>query len=778
MPPLKVCKHAFLIAADDLVFIAPVDALMAAAWMTAVTWRIVRLGAWKFHVPLWLLDADGALSFAALLFDGVLFVCASRGPIMNANERNRICGPLLVFRVLCLGILQVTVATGFAGLVVYHVVLCAMGKERELSSLPGPLEEGWGAAEPPSFPELAHATSWLTVVLNMLKLVFSYVWTCEFALLAYVSMRCLTNAFGFAAVVVTAIPQQGFHKLAGSRVMQKAKQVALRCSGFGAGTKNDILNAVTMAVMEGFGDMSLEKIVPSDVAFGLLLVMTEQGQGFIAPTDDEARVRIQQGSDMEAALLVDPEGQRCSVATVRACTLGSSSRTVKCLANQNAVDRKAMESILHFDPFARGMYGYSVSLLTEATRPGTSIITPGRLFQALYNYRPALGLMRLFRWRREEEGGSCCFLRGATVGDTFGANEYALRRAVGETSNAELKFGNWKTGGVGCASPFAVLVDHERRELIITIRGTLNIQDAMVDLGAAPEFFDPFGVSRPGERRDPPFNDDSGLFVHAGMKHVAEDTWKQLQARRLLHDVSDVGELQDYDVVCVGHSLGAGVACILAMIVWQQMPNLRSRIRYVGFEPPGGLLSASLAHKTAEMGWISVTCGYDMIPRLSVKAMQCLREDVLYELSRCHRSKFQLTALLIGGLIKYSRFLFCVKRPLSRLFECVGGGPLTSSTHVRENETIHVAARINDISWFNQLHPAGRIVYCKPLSEEWQACGLYPRASSWQAEWVEASMLQRVILSYRSMEMHLPPVIKDAYKLAAERIGVNKSSPS
>ena len=43
---------------------------------------------------------------------------------------------------------------------------------------------------------------------------------------------------------------------------------------------------------------------------------------------------------------------------------------------------------------------------------------------------------------------------------------------------------------------------------------------------------------------------------------------------------------QDFDIVCVGHSLGAGTATILAIMLKQEYPNTKC----FAFSPPGGLL--------------------------------------------------------------------------------------------------------------------------------------------------------------------------------------------
>jgi sn1-specific diacylglycerol lipase len=43
---------------------------------------------------------------------------------------------------------------------------------------------------------------------------------------------------------------------------------------------------------------------------------------------------------------------------------------------------------------------------------------------------------------------------------------------------------------------------------------------------------------------------------------------------------------ETYDLVLVGHSLGAGTAAILAILLRQEFPNLHC----YAFSPPGGLL--------------------------------------------------------------------------------------------------------------------------------------------------------------------------------------------
>ena len=67
---------------------------------------------------------------------------------------------------------------------------------------------------------------------------------------------------------------------------------------------------------------------------------------------------------------------------------------------------------------------------------------------------------------------------------------------------------------------------------------------------------------------------------------------------------------RDYDLVVVGHSLGAGTAAILAILMHDQFPELHC----FAFSPPGGLMSASCVEQTKSF-ITSVVVGKDVVPR-------------------------------------------------------------------------------------------------------------------------------------------------------------------
>ena len=78
---------------------------------------------------------------------------------------------------------------------------------------------------------------------------------------------------------------------------------------------------------------------------------------------------------------------------------------------------------------------------------------------------------------------------------------------------------------------------------------------------------------------------------------------------------------------------------IIIIIIIIIMCSQVAGARYVGFEPPGGLLSKRLSEQTASLGFLAAVCANDWIARLSVRAVQDMRERVLDALGECDRSK-------------------------------------------------------------------------------------------------------------------------------------------
>ena len=120
-----------------------------------------------------------------------------------------------------------------------------------------------------------------------------------------------------------------------------------------------------------------------------------------------------------------------------------------------------------------------------------------------------------------------------------------------------------------------VLIDHEENAIVVSFRGTLSLSEAITDVNCAPE---PVVVC--GEEG----------FVHVAMMKGAE--MAMLELEELLLAVAEF--YPEYRMRTVGHSLGAGVAVLLAVRMKEKHPELPIESWVFGCP---GILSLNLARK-------------------------------------------------------------------------------------------------------------------------------------------------------------------------------------
>jgi len=168
---------------------------------------------------------------------------------------------------------------------------------------------------------------------------------------------------------------------------------------------------------------------------------------------------------------------------------------------------------------------------------------------------------------------------------------------------------------------FCLAWAHERRWLVLSVRGTVDWRAVLTDVAAHPA---PVG----------------GGFAHEGMLRAARTVLERAlpSIRRLLH------ERPDYSLVCAGHSLGAGVAVLAALLlrsgghvtdsadVTEDPPALRETTAYAIAAPP--LLSPKLAEECQPWA-VSVVRGRDFISRLSVFQV----DRLVFELTQASAAK-------------------------------------------------------------------------------------------------------------------------------------------
>ncbi|XP_026207558.1 sn1-specific diacylglycerol lipase beta [Anabas testudineus] len=170
--------------------------------------------------------------------------------------------------------------------------------------------------------------------------------------------------------------------------------------------------------------------------------------------------------------------------------------------------------------------------------------------------------------------------------------------------------------------PFFVALDHKKEAVLVAVRGTLSLKDVLTDLSAECENLPIEGVS-------------GACYAHKGMCQAAGYIYKKLVNDGILNQAFSIAP--EYKLVITGHSLGAGTAALLAILLRSSFPTLQC----YSFSPPGGLLSKALADYSKDFV-VSVVLGKDLVPRLSIPNMEDLKRRILKMVSNCNKPKYRI----------------------------------------------------------------------------------------------------------------------------------------
>ena len=204
---------------------------------------------------------------------------------------------------------------------------------------------------------------------------------------------------------------------------------------------------------------------------------------------------------------------------------------------------------------------------------------------------------------------------------------------------------------------------------------------------------------------------------------------------------------ESFALVLVGHSLGAGTASILAMLLRPQYPDLHC----YAFAPPGLL---SLPAAIFSRSFItSVVLGKDVVPRLGLYQMKFMQQDILAALQFSTDPKWKV----IG-------------------FACC---PPPSSKDAEEEQICQAVefwrkrSRVSgeDVACGSLLVPPGKIMHIVRSHPE-----QHPdqRQAVHQALWSENQDFQEILISPVMVQDHLPHNLLTALQSLLQRTGPPK----
>uniref|UniRef100_A0A672M662 sn-1-specific diacylglycerol lipase n=1 Tax=Sinocyclocheilus grahami TaxID=75366 RepID=A0A672M662_SINGR len=298
--------------------------------------------------------------------------------------------------------------------------------------------------------------------------------------------------------------------------------------------------------------------------------------------------------------------------------------------------------------------------------------------------------------------------------------------------------------GSSSSSKLSILDHHKREAVLVAVRGTLSLKDVLTDLSAECENLSVEGVS-------------GTCYAHKGICQAARYIYKRLVNDGILSQGFNIAP--EYKLVITGHSLGAGAASLLAVLLRSTHPTLEC----YAFSPPGGLMSKALADYSKQFV-VSVVLGKDLVPRLSIPNMEDLKRRLLKMVSNCSKPKYKI---LMHGC----------------WYELFGGTPDDFPTELenRREEALSqpllgeeslLVQRSNTYQSLSSddspshpthlpLYPPGRILHITEDGPARRHCFSQVR---YRAEWSSETSFRNVLISPRMIADHMPDVVLHALR--------------
>ncbi|XP_035779280.1 diacylglycerol lipase-alpha-like isoform X2 [Anopheles albimanus] len=402
--------------------------------------------------------------------------------------------------------------------------------------------------------------------------------------------------------------------------------------------------------------------------------------------------------------------------------------STKFLALNAVTDYEHFQSVIRYMYFAQGAYGWPMYLMSHSST----------------------GVCQL-----ASELRYCCCRRNTVdvVDDNCCFCNYAALKKMLEVGEVEVIYATYHVD-IG-ETPFFVAIDYNCSKIVVSIRGTLSMKDVLTDLNAEGE---PLPLNPPRE----------DWLGHKGMVQAALYIKRKLEEENLIQRAlahnADRGT-QHFGLVLVGHSLGAGTAAILAILLKQEYEVLHC----YSYSPPGGLLSMP-AVEYSKSFITSVVVGKDVVPRIGLYQMEALRADLINAIQRSIDPKWKTIACSVicccCGPEPTSVMMMSTKDSNVQRYKQDRNSARQSTVHPNDNSialTLH-----------HPLYPPGRIIHIvrhHPVQEDQI---LKKREPVYQAIWADNADFDEVLISPVMIQDHMPDKVLAALEKVVASAGPQK----